>query len=127
MSTIVQRPQSWAKARMVAGLRLIGATQVAAAKAAGVSEGTVVSWEASPWWPDLVREVRQTDILDRLVALAYRTMLDAVEQGDAQSARWILERLDTERFGPPRQGVDAEHSGAVEIVVTYEDADNEGD
>lgn len=91
-SQAVQAPSDRDKAVSVAYFRALGATQEAAAEAAGVSERTVRAWEASPWWPDAHREAVERWRTD-LSAASRKSLLDAVKS-DGDLALKALERLD---------------------------------
>ena len=99
MAQTVGKPHNEAAARCAAALRMVGATQVEAADAAGVGLRTLQSWEVSDWWPDMMESARE-DLHTDLERFSYRTLLRAVkaDEGDAQSARWLLERLRPKTF-----------------------------
>jgi len=102
MSTPEPKPRDPKKARIYTRMRCSGSTQKEAAKTAGVSERTGQSWEASTWWGDAVGEAR--DDLDVEILFAARgAVLAALRDGDAATARWALERLCPETYGPPKQ------------------------
>lgn len=94
-------PRSWSQALQYARFRALGRTQVQAAKEAGISERTAVTWEASAWWEECRREGLKAITTDMEQA-ARDTILAAIRNGDAQTARWLLERTDS-TFAPPKQ------------------------
>lgn len=53
------------------------------------------------------------DLLER----AIDTLNDAIARGDVDAAKYICDRF----WGKPRQAVDMEHTGPVEVIVRYED------
>lgn len=116
---VVQRPMNWDKAISVAYLRCLGQPQSVTAEAVGVSERTIQAWEASPWWPDAVREAHGR-WLSGVTEKAKRALAIALDSNDAQSARWVLERMLSD-MAPPKQRT--EHTGAdgkaAEFVVKF--------
>ena len=98
---------------IVARLLLLGATQAEAAEAAGVGARTIRDWKVTDWWPDYVERARST-IHDQVEAYALRAVLESVREGDAQSARWVLERL---RPDPWRNETAAQVAGSVMLTV----------
>ena len=108
MPTEVDRPRSSEKAQLAAFELYFGATVPEAAAQVGVSEDTVRNWLVSPWWPELAAaaEEHANDYLERQARRALRRRL---EEGDAISARWLLERTDR-RFAPPTKKVEIEGS-----------------
>lgn len=107
----VGRPRVWSKAVHVAEMRLLGSTQAEAAKAAGSSVRTVRDWERCSWWVEAIAEANQTYVVDRAMALARKGLFNLLSQGHPQAIMWMLERGDTDSFGPPKLKVEAEHSG----------------
>ena len=104
------------EALMVARLRLLGATQVEAAKAAGVCERSVAGWEAAEWWPEFQEQAR-TSVHDQVEAFALRTVLEAARDGDAGTARWVLERLRPKTWGTmPRSRESRPVAGAAAVT-----------
>ena len=108
------------EALMVARLRLLGATQVEAAKAAGVCERSVAGWEAAEWWPEFQEQAR-TSVHDQVEAFALRTVLEAARDGDAGTARWVLERLRPKTWGAAQRvehtGKDGEELKAQTVII----------
>ena len=94
-------PQSWEKAVQYARFRALGRTQRKAAEAAGVGYRTAITWEASSWWDECRREGLKAITTDMEQA-ARDTLLEAIRNGDAHTARWLLERTDP-TFAPPKQ------------------------
>lgn len=88
----VGQPQDWDKVVAVAYFRALGASQSAAAQAAGVSERSVVNWEACSWWPEAHRQAVEKWRTD-LSAASRKSLLDAVKS-DGDLALKALERLD---------------------------------
>jgi len=108
-----ERPSNWPKRVSAAYLRLIGATQVVAAEAEGVSDRTIRSWESHPSWPEAQAEARSL-WLDKVSDAARATLHRSIKAGDAQSARWLLERV-AEELGPPIARID--HRGRVAFTI----------
>ena len=95
---VVERPRDWQKATAVAYLRLVGLTQIDAAKGAGIGERTLRRYEVSPWWPEACAEavgrwMQQLEIECRI------TLLASIKNGDAVAALKVLERLDRRLAG----------------------------
>lgn len=89
---LVDEPKDWDKAVSAAYFRALGATQEAAAAAAGVGERTLWRWERCAWWPEAHREAVERWRLD-LSAASRKSLLDAVAK-DGDLALKALERLD---------------------------------
>lgn len=81
-----------------------GSTVPEAAAKNHVSRDTVRQWQRSDWWPDLMEAVAET-YLDRADALARGALIRRLEEGDAISARWLLERRDR-KLAPPSKVVE---------------------
>lgn len=122
---VVGAPHSWDKAVSYAYLRLIGQSQVEAAKGAGVGERTVVRWELSDWWPKALAEASDRWLND-VEAASRVTVLAAIKSGNATLAWEVLQRRDP-KLSPKHIH---EHSGPngqpiphrVEIAVVHVDA-----
>lgn len=100
--------RSWDKVVSVAYLRLIGHTQIEAARAAGSSERSVRRWEADEeLWRGATEEARTRWLVDAEGA-ARHAVLTALRLGNAELGKWLLERVD-DRLAPPRQR--HEHAG----------------
>lgn len=80
---------------------------------------TLDRWRRDPRWPEAMAEAEAKWDGDTLAA-SKRTLLTAIEGGDAASARWYLERRDR-AYAPPSQRV--EHGGTVKHKVTIEIVD----
>lgn len=122
-----QRPQDWEKALSVAYLRCLGQTQKVAAEAAGVGERTIQAWEASSWWHTAVAEANAR-WLAGVAEKAKRALAISLDANDAQSARWVLERMLPE-LSPPKQrseitGKDGEAIKVVQIIREPVDPSN---
>ncbi len=99
----------------MAYLRLIGQSQAAAAKAAGLGERTLRRYELSDWWPDACGEAVER-WMQQIEIEARTTVMTAVKEGDVVTAMKVLERLD-KRLAPPRQLHGVAHSGEVTTSV----------
>ena len=95
------RPPRWEKRVSAAYLRIIGLNQKQAAKSVGVTRRTIQNWEAHETWPQAKAEARDRWCAE-IHCRARGAILKALEQSDATSARWVLERMDPD-FAPPRQ------------------------
>jgi DNA-binding XRE family transcriptional regulator len=120
-----RKPQDWEKVISVAYLRTLGHTQVEAAEAAGVGERTIRDWESEAWWPAATAEAC-AKWLSGATAKARRAINAALDANDAQSARWLLERMEP-ALGPPKQrseisGADGKPPG---LVVRFIGADED--
>lgn len=107
---IDSQPRDAEKARAAAFALYFGKTVAEAAAEARVSETTIRNWTASSWWPELIAAV-ESEALEYLQAKARGVLLDKLIEGDAISARWLLERRDRQ-FAPPKKTVEVE--GRVE-------------
>ena len=95
----VTAPQDRDKAVSVALLRLLGASQEAAAEAAGAGERTVRQWETCSWWPEMLAEASRR-WLAGLAAKARKGLERGVEE-DGRLALKVLERLEP-ALAPPK-------------------------
>jgi hypothetical protein len=111
----VAKPRDWEKATAVAYLRLIGLTQIDAAKGAGIGVRTLRRYEVSDWWPEACREAVDR-WMQQLEIEARSTVMQAVKEGDVATAWKVLERIDR-RLAPPRQLHGVEHRGEVATNV----------
>ncbi len=105
----VAAPRDREVALSAAYLRLLGHTQQEAANAAGLDPRTIGRWEASSWWPDIVREAGDR-WLAGAIGKARRALLEALGQPDGPLALKVLERTVPE-LAPVSQRV--ELSGAL--------------
>jgi len=119
-------PKDRDKALRAAAFRMLGATQAEAATAAEVGIRSLRRWESAEWWPALCDEARTTVHLD-LERLALRTVQGAMQSGDAATARWALERLRPDVWGPGPTRVDLGSSSRVRIVVEVPEPAKRGD
>ena len=87
-SDLISAPRDREVALSVAYLRVIGSTQVDAAKAAGVDPRTVGRWESCSWWPEIVAEASRR-WLSGLEARARQVLYDGM---DPILALKVLER-----------------------------------
>lgn len=112
----VQRPMDWDKAVAAAYLRLIGHTQLEAAKGAGVGERTVARWENSSFWPEACEEAADR-WLSHLVEHSRRSLLDGVKK-DPELSLKVLERTDP-RLAPPKLKAEltGKDGGPVEFTL----------
>lgn len=126
----VQKPRSWDKAVSVALLRLIGATQEAAAQHAGCALRAVTEWEKSFWWKDAMAEARQRWFQGG-DQRTMRALYKALDESDTGTARWWADRRIPE-LAPPSQRIVGADGGAVELTskivfVSNDDTDNDAD
>ena len=96
----VRKPVNWDKAVSVAYLRLLGVTQEKSAQQAGCSKRSIVSWEASKWWPDAMNEARQRWLQGGDQA-AMRGLLNNLVREEPQTCRWWADRRIPE-LSPPK-------------------------
>lgn len=97
----IENPHDRDKALSVAYLRMIGLTQVDAAKSAGVGERTIRDWEKCSWWPEVQAEARHRWLND-LMDASRATLLKSIKAGGFTEALTILERMDPD-FRPAPQ------------------------
>ena len=102
----VAAPRNRDKAVSAALLRLLGASQVEAAKAAGVGERTLRGWEACSWWAEVLADASRR-WLDGLAAKA-RVGLEGAVADDGRLALSVLERLEP-ALAPPKIRARIEH------------------
>jgi hypothetical protein len=95
----IEAPRDREKALSAGYLRLLGASQVEAAKATGVDPRTLGRWESCSWWPEVQNECAAR-WLDGLTAKA-RAGLEAAVQKDGYLSLKVLERLEP-ALAPPR-------------------------
>jgi hypothetical protein len=91
----------------------IGKTITEAAAEHSVSRVAVKSWLAADWWPALADKIAN-NYLDYAAALARGALLQRIKDGDAISARWLLERTDDKLAPPSRQ---VEVKGQIDHVA----------
>lgn len=91
----VGKPQDWDKAVSAAYLWMLADSVKAAAEGAGVSERNMHRWIRSDWWSDACAEA-EGRWLRHLTAESRRTVMKAVQEGNAELALRILERRDPE-------------------------------
>lgn len=89
----VGSPSNWDDAVRAAKLRYLGHTQGEVAKVVGKARSTIACWEMSDWWPKALEEA-EADGLDEIVEKARRVVLDKLEESNAATAKWVLERRD---------------------------------
>jgi hypothetical protein len=99
---VTDAPRDPELATRVAFSLYTGATIPEAAATHQIGRQTVRDWLASDWWPALADEVA-ANYLDYAAALARGTLLQRIKDGDAISARWLLERTDDKLAPPSRQ------------------------
>ena len=103
----VKRPKDWDKWVSAAYLRILGATQIEAAKGVGRSERTLQRWEEDrEAWQAARREAEDRWLVEVRDA-SRRSVLKAAGR-NAEMGLKILERLDP-ALAPPRQKL--EHTG----------------
>lgn len=117
----VTKPQDREKCLSVAYLRILGASQIDAAKVVGVGERSVRNWEACSWWPAIKAEA--TDRwLDGLRSKTFVALERLVEDLEPTTVRFVAERIE-DRFLPPKQRVEA--TGANGGPIEYRDLSDE--
>lgn len=103
------------KAYWAASLRCVGKSIRNTADAVGVSPGTIRRWEKSDWWPAVRTEAVRTEH-GELRALALGAAKKALEEGDTVTARWVLERMEPEVFGPPKLQAELTGKGGKDLI-----------
>lgn len=99
-------PQNWDKWVSAAYLRMLDNTQEATAKGVGVSLRTIQRWESEKEdWERARREAASRWLSDATDA-ARRAFLGSLKLGNADLAKWLLERVD-EALLPPKQRVES--------------------
>lgn len=102
-----------------------GATFSEAAAEAGIRKETLVAWRKEPWF-EAIYEGLQDSELDVLAAKARGVIDRKLTEGDAQTARWVLERRDRKfasKTTVEHTGrVDHQHSLDAEQVAALTDA-----
>jgi len=123
-----KNPRSRKTAVKAAGMVLVGMSYKEAAEAAGIGERTLRVYRQCDWWPGVVEDARERYVMGPALSLAYAGMLEALDAGDSLMIRFALERLDPERFGPPKQRIASEHSGpdGAPISMSVADVDLSG-
>lgn len=119
-----RRPAHWDKRVSAAYLRILGATQVEAAKAVGRSERTLQAWEADEETWRAARAEAESRWLVDLKHASMQSVLANVRAGNAVLGFQVLERLKAE-LAPPKHrhehtgedGGPIEHRQAVTIYV----------
>lgn len=109
----------WDKVVSAAYLRMIGATQEAAAAAVGRSGRTIRSWESEEeLWTHARAEARSRWLTDAEDA-ARSAVLKSMQLGNADLGKWLLERVEP-ALAPPKQRHELGGQGGqpIEVVVT---------
>lgn len=106
-------PRDVDKARHAAALIMLGTSRAETAKAAGIGLRTLERWLGEAWWPQMLDEARN-DTHREIEHLALGTVRRALAEGDAPTARWALERLRPDTWGPGAQSVEV---GPLRLVV----------
>ena len=96
-------PRNREVALSCAYLRLLGSSQVEAAKATGIDPRTLGRWESCSWWPDVQAEAGER-WLHGCTAKARRALLNALDEADGVLALKYLERVIPE-LAPATQEV----------------------
>lgn len=112
----VSKPHNWSIAVKVAYARMQGMTQEAAGAAYGVTRITVQNWERSDFWPQVLREA-DDKFADQAMAKARRTILQALDEGELNTAKWILSKMQVIERIKERQDI-KEHGDATVEAVT---------
>jgi len=94
-------------------LRIMGATQEAAASSVGRSAKTIYNWEQDERWREAREEAADRWMCD-LTDASRKAVLDSVCKGNAYMGLSILERVDA-RLAPAKQRL--EHSGGVAVEL----------
>ncbi len=89
-------------------IRLLGSSQLEAAKTAGVDPRTLGRWESCSWWPDVQREAADR-WLAGAIGKARKALLAALDQPDGPLALKVLERVVPE-LAPARHAVELKGS-----------------
>lgn len=114
----VERPKYWDKWVSAAYLRIMGATQIEAAKGVGRSERTLQRWEEDEETWRAARKEAEDRWLVEVKDASRRSVLKAAGR-NAEMGLKILERIDP-ALAPPKQKVEhgGEDGGPIEVVVT---------
>ena len=107
-------PVHWERHILAAYLRMMGSTQVQAAKAVGRSVRTIRDWEADKCLWDLAREEARKRWMRELVDVSRGALLAKVRGGDGDLAFRILERVEEELAPPAYQ---MRHSGDIDVTM----------
>lgn len=110
----VSRPSDWDAAVTVARYRMLGYTQAEAGDMAGVVASTVSSWENSPWWTAAMDEAR-TKEFSETAAKALGVIKNKINEGDATTARWFLNKVHPVLADKSRQGIRSEDRGIPDL------------
>jgi len=100
----VKNPANKAVALKVAYARLQGMSQIDAGAAYGVSRIAIQNWEASEWWPQMLRDA-DDEFCNQAMARARRTVLQALDEGELSTAKWVLSRMQVLESGRRRSDV----------------------
>ena len=93
----------WMKRVSAAYLRMLGATQIDAAKAVGRNARTIREWEAHETWPAAREAARRLWLVD-LSDASRHALLQTIRGGNGDLALKVLERIDDE-LRPPTHRV----------------------
>lgn len=104
MAKPVKNPANKAVALKVAYARLQGMSQIDAGAAYGVSRIAIQNWEASEWWPQMLRDA-DDEFCNQAMARARRTVLQALDEGELSTAKWVLSRMQVLESGRRRSDV----------------------
>jgi len=86
--------------RIAAYAYLSGSSRQEMADQAGVDPSTITRWKGTQEWKDLL-ESCAPGVNDLILRLARGAVIHALRDlKDAQTARFVLERLDRDSFGP---------------------------
>lgn len=117
----------WDKLVSAAYLRMMGATQDEAAEAVGRAGRTLRGWEADRDVWALAREEARSRWLVDLEDASRQAVLKVIQQGHANMAFQVLERIDPNLS--PKQTVEHYGSagGAIQVEVTRRIVRSDGD
>ena len=105
------------KIAIAAGLSVSGASVEEIAQHFGVHFGTIYRWMRDDRWAEAMTILRR-GVLNEMWADSLQTIREAIRSGDAQTARWALERIDPATFGAPSARVAVETSSDEPVKIT---------
>jgi len=106
----------WEKCILAAYLRMMGATQLDAARAVGRSIRTIATWESrKDHWALALAEARKRWLVD-LEHASRAALLRTIKDGNGLLALQVLERIDPE-LAPAKQRLDVELSDGLASLL----------
>ena len=115
--TTQKRPRNWDNRVSAAYFRMCGFTQKDAAKAAGISERTIRTYESHESWGDAKDEARNRWFVSLDVRARGALYRDLDESGKGDLGLKVLERMD-DRLAPPKIAHELFGKGGAAIEIT---------